>query len=235
FSATSGVWLFCVCTLFFAAAQNIFDIAEPHERLAQFHAPLYFPAASLAHGIVVADLDEDGNGDLVVSAPGANAVAVLLGRGDRQFSPPIQYMTGTGPKQAAIADVDGDGILDIVTANQDSAEDQDVSVLLGVGDGTFAPAVNLAACSNPHQVALGDLNGDGAIDVAVACWGEANLAIILGVGDGTFQPAQLVFSGGENPHGLVVADLDGDGDLDIAVAALGSSVVGVLLNDGDGT
>lgn len=235
FAVTVGVTVIGSCAVLFAAAQNVFDAAEPHEQLSQFLAPAYFPAASLAHGIAVADLDRDGNADLVVSAPGASAVAVLLGTGDRLFAPPVEYMTGRGPKQAAIADMNGDGVLDIVSANQDSTDDEDVSVLLGAGDGTFATAVNLAACSNPHQVAVGDLNGDGDLDVAVACWGEANLAILLGSGGGAFQPAEFVHSGGDNPHGLIVADLNRDGHLDIAAAALGSSLVGVLLNQGDGT
>lgn len=216
--------------LIVATAQDTLSSVEPHQQLAQFNAPRYFHAASLAHGISVADLDADGNADLVVAAPGASAVAVLLGRGDRTFAPPLVLMTGRGPKQTLVADVNGDGALDIISANQDSTDDEDVTVLLGHGDGTFAAPAHYAACSNPHQVAVGDLNADGVSDIAVACWGESNLALLYGSGDGSFQPAEFVYSGGDNPHGLIVADLNGDGALDIAVAALGSSRVGVLLS-----
>lgn len=215
-------------------AQGAFSQEDSYGTLAQFVQPLYLPAASLAHGIVVADLDADGNADLVVAAPGASAVAVLLGSGQREFAPAVQLQTGRGPKQSAVADLDGDGNLDIITANQDSADGEDVSVIIGHGDGTFAPARNLGACQNPHQVAVGDLTGDGVMDIAVACWGEPNIAVLAGDGEGGFERMAPIFSGGENPHGLIVADLDSDGILDIAVAALGSSKVGVLMGQGGG-
>lgn len=210
-------------------AQDAFSPVEPHQQLSQFNAPRYFAAAALAHGISVADLDADGNADLVVAAPGASAVAVLLGRGDRSFAQPHLLSTGRGPKQTIVADVDDDGIPDIVSANQDSTDGEDVTVYLGVGDGTFDGPRHYEACSNPHQVAVGDLNADGMPDVAVACWGESNLALLYGTADGTFQPPAFIYSGGDNPHGLIVADLNGDGALDIAVAALGSSRVGIVL------
>jgi hypothetical protein len=183
---------------------------------------------------VVVDVNADGHLDLVLAVPDDDAVAVLLGRGDRTFAASLRYPTGTAPKHAAVADLDGDGVLDLVTANQDSDSDQDVSVLLGRANGGFDAALHFGACQNPHYVAVGDFDGDGVPDLTVACWGQDEIAVLLGVGDGTFAPMTLHFSG-SSPHALVTADFDGDGHVDIAVANLGASNVGLHLGNGDGT
>jgi len=193
-----------------------------------------FPAGRNAHSVEAADLDGTAGLDLLVATPGDDAVAVLAGRGDGSFAAPRRLPTGTFPKYATAADLDGDGDRDIVTANQDSTDGADVTVLRNAGDGTFAPGTDHAACSRPHEVATGDLDGNGDLDVAVACWGGDVLSVLLGDGEGSLRPAVEVPTGA-NPHALVVADLDGDGALDIASANLGDGAVGVLLGAGDGT
>ncbi len=193
-----------------------------------------FAAGSLAHSVFVADVSGDARLDLVVAVPGQSSVAVLRGSGGRSFGSPTLYSTGAFPKHAIAVDVDGDGVLDIVTANQESGAGEDVSVLLGLGDGTFAPAVHFEACANPHHVAVGNFDGGPYLDIAVACWGQAEIAMLQGVGGGAFGPYELHLSGGA-PHSLIVADLDGDGFEDIAVANLGGSSVGISYGNGDGT
>jgi hypothetical protein len=171
----------------------------------------------------------------VAATSGDDAIAVALGDGSGAFAAAQQYDTGPGtfPKYAQLVDVDADGVLDIVSANQESTSGLDVSVLRGAGDGTFAAPETYEACQNPHEVEVADFDGDGVRDIAVACWGGDVVALLDGVGDGTFGPP-VMHPGGNAGHSLVSADFDGDGHLDLAVAAYQSDSAAVLINDGAG-
>jgi len=117
--------------------------------------------------------------------------------------------------------------LDLAVANVNSSN---VSVLLGNADGTFQAAQNFAAGSSPSSVALGDVDGDGNLDLAVANnVTPGSVSVLLGNGDGTFQPAQE-FGAGGGCFSVAVADLNGDGKLDLAVANRGTANVSVLIN-----
>src|SRR3989440_597917 len=98
---------------------------------------------------------------------------------------------GRSPDSVAVGDFNGDGKLDLAVANRGS---NDVSVLVGNGDGTFQAALTFAAGSGPSSVAAGDFNGDGKLDLAVASRGSSLVSVLLGNGDGTFQAA-LTFAG----------------------------------------
>src|SRR2546422_3097341 len=88
--------------------------------------------------------------------------------------------------------------------------------------------------NNPVSVAVGDFNGDGVPDLAVANAGSATVSVLLGNGDGTFRAA-LTVGVGTNPFSVAVGDFNGDGVPDLAVANYGSNTVSVLLGNGDGT
>jgi hypothetical protein len=105
--------------------------------------------------------------------------------------------------------------------------------LLGNDDGTFQNAVNYVAGVRPYSVSIGDLDGDGDLDLAVANDGSDNVSVLPGNGDGTFNAA--VYDTGDWPTSVSIGDLDGDGDLDLAVANGGSDNVSVLLGNGDST
>jgi hypothetical protein len=85
-------------------------------------------------------------------------VSVLLGNGDGSFQPQQSFAVGSFPYSLAVADLNGDGKPDVVTANDSS---NDVSVLLGYGDGSFQAAGFFPASSGPFSVAVADVNGDG--------------------------------------------------------------------------
>ena len=160
-----------------------------------------------------------------------------------------------GPTQVAVADVNGDGKLDLVLVSTcgDAAchTDGSVAVLLGNGDGSFQPAVVYDSGGGfATAVAVADLNGDGKPDVVVVncsaspsapCGDNENgmVSVLLGKGDGTFQAAAAYSSGGSNATSIVVADLNADGKPDLLVAnnceSCGNGSVGVLLGNGDGT
>ena len=93
---------------------------------------------------------------------------------------------GHYPMSVAVGDFNGDGKADLAVANCDS---NNVSVLLGNGNGTFQAAVNYAAGTYPSSVAVGDFNGDGKADLAVANCASNNVSVLLGNGNGTFQAA----------------------------------------------
>ena len=144
---------------------------------------------------------------------------------------PIPFATGSGPSSVVTPDFNGDGKLDLAVANSGS---NNISILLGNGDGTFQPALNQSAGSGPASMAVGDFNGDGKLDLAVANSGSNNVSVFLGKGDGTFQSA-VDYAADASPTWIAAGDFNGDGKLDLAVANRLSNDVSVFLGKGDGT
>jgi hypothetical protein len=175
-----------------------------------------------------------------------DSVSVLLGNGNGTFARP-QVFAASGqnftPQSMALGDVNGDGKLDLVIKSV-SFLDSDafqVGVLLGRGDGTFqAPLLGVAQPDGSGDLALGDFNNDGRMDVAVADQlgaSTGNLSVFAGNGDGTFQSLIRLdlLTGGNDPLGVAAADLNGDGLVDLVAVNTSSNTVGVLLNNSTGT
>jgi hypothetical protein len=164
-----------------------------------------------------------------------------MNKGDGTFQNPVDYAI-TGEVQAlAVADLNGDGKLDLVVPT--GGYPSGVSVLLGMGDGTFASPVMYTSTLLSFysaSVAVADFNGDGKLDLALANSTPNNaVAILLGNGDGTFQNPPLLYSAGLDPDGVLALDVNRDGKPDLAVVG-GYGVasyysVTVLINQGDGT
>ena len=154
---------------------------------------------------------------------------------DPSFAPGGKLPVGDNPVSFAVADVDADGRPDLAVGNQRS---NDVTVLLGDGTGSFAPAPGspVRAGTGPVSVTAADLNGDGNADLAVANGSSNDVSILLGAGGGRFSEAPgSPLSVGESPQDIAVADLSGDGMADLAVPFLRSGWrVAVLLGDGAG-
>jgi hypothetical protein len=193
--------------------------------------------------VTVADFNHDGNLDLAVanlcgndeSCDGAGTVTILLGTGNGLFATGVDYPAGSAA-YVAVGDFNGDGNVDLAVANRLGANGGagGVGIMLGNGDGTFQPAVNYPAGDEPNYVAVGDFNGDGKLDLAVANSGADNVSILLGNGDGTFG-APANFQVGNGPVEVSTADFNGDGKLDLAVANTNDNSVSLLLGNGDGT
>jgi predicted outer membrane repeat protein len=160
-----------------------------------------------------------------------NTVSTLLGNGNGTFQAPTSLTAGQHPDAVAAADVNGDGIPDLIIANEAG---NSVSVLLGNGNGTFQPAVNYPVGTHPNSVAVADLNHDGKLDLVVTNGLDNNVSVLLGNGNGTFQSA-VNYPVGINPVAVNVADFNHDGMLDLAVANGGSDNVSILLGNGNGT
>ena len=146
-------------------------------------------------------------------------------------SPPVQPLAvGLYPIGIVAGDFTGDGRTDLAVAN---SGDNTISVLLGNGDGTFAPQVTYAVGSGPEAIVAGDLFGDGHLDLATANY-NGTVSVLLGNGDGTFAP-QVTYAVGPRPDAIVAGDFTGNGRFDLAVVNGGSDNVSILMGNGDGT
>jgi hypothetical protein len=167
------------------------------------------------------------------------------------FLPSVAYPSGStnNTYSVAVADLNGDGRVDLVVANRnEGAGDGSVGVLLGNGDGTFQPAVTYdSGATFSDFVLLADMNSDGKPDIVVVNTGggknsDGSVGVLMGNGDGTFGPAATYDSGGQGPVSVAVADINLDGKPDLLVAngcfginCTSGPWVGVLMGNGDGT
>jgi hypothetical protein len=189
--------------------------------------------------VAVGDFNGDGIPDLAFADGGSEIsigfVSVMLGNGAGGFTPAVNSPFSLGsfvdPSSIAVGDFNGDGHLDLVTANTDDT----VSVLLGDGLGGFTLATGspIAVGGWTGSVAVGDFNGDGIQDLALAM-GSDGVGILLGNGKGGFTPStgSPIAVGGQ-PFSVAVGDFNGDGIQDLAIAD-GVSNVAVLLGNGSG-
>lgn len=180
------------------------------------------------------DFNGDGYSDFAVLS--GNEVDVYLNEHDGTYSGPESYSVGSTPVFVMTRDLNHDGKMDLVVANNGG---NSVSVLLGKGDGTFGPAKEIAAGSKPNVVTSGDFNRDGKIDLAVA--DASGISVLLGKGDGTFGAAKSFAAPGPVSY-VAVADLRGTGVEDLlttnAELGAGNSTpqrMYLLSGNGDGT
>ncbi|APR80621.1 Putative aggregation factor core protein MAFp3, isoform C [Minicystis rosea] len=142
---------------------------------------------------------------------------------------PPSAAVGPAPWAIAVADLDGDGLLDLVVP---SSVDGSLKVRKGLGGGQFAPGINHTAGTNIHGVATADLNGDGRADVIVTNADGNVVTVMTNLGDGALSTTTS-YAAGSGPIAVATGDVDGDGTVDVVVANRGGSV-GVLLNQGSG-
>lgn len=205
-------------------------------------------ATPLTAGITVADFNHSGHPGLAITELENNAAVILLGNGNGTFvTSSAAFANAPGGPTLAVetADFNSDGNLDLAIINQING----VSLVdLGYGKGAFNSAGDLyincwaaQGCGFPAGAAVGDFNGDGKPDVAVASGGStkypySGVAVSIGNGDGTFtQASGSPISLGEDLSGIVAGDFNGDGKLDLAATDYSENAVFVLLGNGDGT
>src|SRR6266700_2921229 len=206
-----------------------------------FQPPRTLPIGTHPALVAVGDFNGDGKPDLAISSVGDNTVSVLLGNGDGTFLAPQVTPVGLNPWYFAVGDFNGDGKLDLAVADYGcpldctSSPSNTVTVLLGNGNGTFLPGPSLTVGNGPAGVAVGDFNGDGKPDLAVANLNDNTLSILLGNGDGTFQAPQTFAGVGTKPYFVAVGDFNRDGKPDLVITNHLGNTVTVLLGNGDGT
>lgn len=207
-----------------------------------FGGPINSPAGQYPWALAAGDFNRDGKMDLAVTNNNPNTngdthVKILLGEGNGLFQAPVGYRVGYQPFWVGTGDFNGDGSLDLAVTCY-GVGPKALYVLLSNDDGTFQPRVRYRSGEGSLQAALGDFNGDGKLDLAVANLGTPGfVSVLLGNGDGTFQ-AQLKTKVVRSPGLIAAGDLNGDGKLDLVTAdqcGCRKSSINALLGNGDGT
>jgi hypothetical protein len=199
-----------------AVTANFTSLSAPVSVLRGNGAAGFVLATELVSGdfpshVELGDFDLDGLGDIIVL--NSNSLWLFFGLGQLQFSPATTIGVPLGATALAVGDLDLDGDLDLAVGSNVFSGGQ-TGVLLGAGDGSFAPFVTVKPGS-AVWMAIGDLTDDSIPDL-LASAGSGSLIVLPGVGDGTFLPS-FVLPGGAVADGRI-ADLDGAGTNDIVVA-----------------
>ena len=208
-------------------------------------APTFSPRVDFATGtgpffVAVADVDGDLLPDIVVADNQDNTVSVLINTTvplstTPSFAAAVPFAAGFGPVSVAAVDVNGDGLADLITADQ---FDNTLSVLINTtlvpGTPTFDPAVPYLVDTSPATVAVADIDGDGFPDLIAGSLGYGTIQVLLNDGTGNFA-APVTFNQAANGiysaiYAVTTADIDGDGLLDIVAASLLNDRAIVLRN-----
>ena len=193
-------------------------------------------AVAGATDLLARDLDGDGRMDLAVAARAG--VVVLRGEGAGRFAPAAAPLAGSGPPHlVAAGDLDRDGRLDLVATSHDTHH---LSAWRGTASGGFEPmpwspvAALPAGQAHNHGLALGDVDGDGWLDLTTADDVAHVVSVLRGGPQGPRPGTPRSFTVGDSPYPHALGDLDGDGDLDVVAPNTGAASVSVLLGDGKG-
>ena len=193
------------------------------------------PVASLPLAVASGDFNGDGIPDQAVTSSGTHAVSVLIGTGDGNFLPAVNYPVGADPVAIVTGDFNHDGHLDLAVLNSNpntGGAGGSITILNGQSGGTFVAGPTYAVGFVPTAIGVGDFDGDGNPDLAVVVSNPNTslnpgfVTILLGSANGSFT-AQGNYGVGLGPTSLAVGDFTGDGHLDLAV---GSPVNGISFN-----
>lgn len=226
------------CLVGYSSAPFVVTFSSPVIS-ATSYAPLEtFTTASSPRGLAIGDLNDDGKPDLVTVNGSSYSVSVLKNistSGTIAYDPKVDFAAGTNPSALAVSDLDGDGQLDLVVANQ---SDNTLSVYRNVSTGgaiDFATSVDFTTGSSPYAIAIGDLDGDGKSELIVANRTGDNVSVlrntsVSGTIDANSFASKVDFTVGSSPYAVAIGDLDGDSKVDLVVANRGDNTVSTLIN-----
>ena len=196
----------------------------------------FFSSKQVTASITAADVATASTASVTVvnPAPGGGVSNAIYFQVVKVIATPsfskLDFATDLSPQDVATADFNHDGKLDLAVPTGNNT----ISVLLGNGDGTFAPHVEYGVPGHPIAILTGDFNNDGKTDLVTVAGFLNQISILLGNGDGTFQ-THVEYATGTHPAAAAAADVNGDGKLDLVVVDQNDNKVAVLLGNGDGT
>lgn len=197
------------------------------------------PNADGPTAITTGDFNGDSIPDLATCEIDGDTVTLILGKADGSFEvrstslrvPGTPAATDSDPRSIAVADFNGDGHLDVVTANHDSGT---IAVLAGDGAGNFRVQI-IPLGNNPIVALTGDFDKNGTQDIVVTDRTTGTLITQMGNGNGTFEFGdEFTVDPGGRPEASTRADFNGDGNIDVIVAGRDSNRVFIMLGDGAG-
>jgi hypothetical protein len=147
-----------------------------------FAAPVIYAAGNGPNAVLIKDVNGDGNQDLLITNFTDGTVSVLTGTGTGTFSVLGAFAVGPAPTSIASSDFNGDGISDLIVTNAttyNGAANNNISVMLGYGNGTYHPALGYSAGPGPSSIIVADFNGDNKPDAAVLSASADDLDILL--------------------------------------------------------
>ncbi len=214
-----------------------------------FRPRVNFSTGAQSQDLAAGDFNNDGQVDLAVSLNSPQfSLALLTGNGNGTFNAPLTF-ENTAPQDDSPAivatDLNNDGRLDVVLAhmlscfNSPCVAARNITVMLGLGDGTFQTPFEFGVGTGMSRIAVGDFNSDGIKDLGIA-GDQSQVYVLLGIGDGSFlkQPTITLTADtfGVDGTDIDVADLNGDTIQDLVVAiGLNGSRTAILLGNNDGT
>lgn len=195
--------------------------------------------------IAVGDLDNDGKPDIIIANSNNDTtldIAILKNTSNTgvidntSFAPVVNFTAGKQAEEVVLGDIDGDNKLDIIVANQKS---KSISILRNIttngviNTGSFAPAINFATGTKPKSVAIGDLNGDGKVDIVVANQKSNNVTVYKNTSTtGSISLAiPFTLGSGNTVYGVAVCDFDGDGRPDIETVNYNANTIAIIRNE----
>ncbi len=187
-----------------------------------------YPIGNEPRTVFLADLGEDGNGDVDIITANehtTSSVSVLFNDGSGGFSPAINYSLGITPRSLYVADLNGDGFNDTVTANKN---DDNITVLFNNGFGTFSNFTDIDVGSGAWDVYLDDISGNPAKDIIVLNKHDSTVEIQENNGTGNFTFRAQYFIWNNNSVYLQVGDADLDGHKDIMCSSMGDDLLTIL-------
>ena len=201
-----------------------------------FRNPSKYQTVAWAKSLVIGDFDNDTHLDIVIVIIDSyenDTIAVLLGYGNGSFANPILYTLSSRVISPRVADVNNDGLLDLVTVDPYKNK---LLISFGDGHGSFIRQTTCSTGFYPYFVAIGDLNGDTRLDIVVANGKEPSISVfILSPMQFSTDGIPLISNQGSRLSSMIVKDFNNDHILDIVVANYGTKTIGVLLGRGDGS
>lgn len=196
--------------------------------------PITLDAGFALPAVAIVDVNQDSRADIVAGNwrqdGKSGSVFVFISKGGGDFQPALEVAQGVAPEALAVADLNSDGWIDIITANASLCGfEGSASVILARGDGTYFQPVEYPIPGSAFGVSVGDLSGDGIPDLALASEASNSVSVLINDGTGKFGE-RSDFGCGGGPFAVAIGDLDFDGRNDLVCANAYTQDISVLLN-----